>query len=159
MSSHEPHKPILCLTAPRVNQVERQDPTRITLGDKACCRLEPGIFALLMNPMGGSAFPVGKDLHPMSTVPAGIAIDAAVEACGGDVTGFSTLRATSFSLEAPVSCREPLIATGEVTRIGDRSVTVAVRVVEEGSQRLILQGEAVMVRVVGGQAGPIPSEV
>ncbi|MBE3577963.1 MAG: hypothetical protein IMX00_09785 [Limnochordales bacterium] len=150
--------PIIQLFAPEVVQVARAVPDSITVGDLARVRLHPGIFDLLMNPVAGSQVPLGKDLHPMTTIPVGIAIDAATEACGHSQTGVGVLRALEISMEAPVSMNLPLEAVARVTEIGARHATVAVEVVElaEPSVRLILRGKAVLVKVVGGKAAPVP---
>lgn len=150
--------PIIQLFAPEVVQVVRAVPDCITVGDLARVRLHPGIFDLLMNPVAGSRVPLGKDLHPMTTIPAGIAIDAATEACGHSQTGVGVLRALEISMEAPVSMNLPLEAVARVTEIGVRHVTAGVEVVEltEPAGRLILRGKVVLVKVVGGKAAPIP---
>lgn len=171
--------PIIQLFAPEVVQVVRAVPDCITVGDRARVRLYPGIFDLLMNPVAGGRVPVGKDLHPMTTVPVGIAIDAATEACGHSQTGVGVLRALEISMEAPVSMNLPLEAVARVAEVGARHVTVAVDVVEVGEVgvaaavveeegraeegrtqprpgRLILRGKVVLVKVVGGKAAPVP---
>lgn len=71
------------------------------------------------------------------------------------MTEVGVLRAMNFSLEGPVSCRDPLVASAVVSAVGRRSVRVEVRVKEENSERLILRGEAVLVRVVNGRAAEV----
>ncbi|MBE3584205.1 MAG: hypothetical protein IMX01_08850 [Limnochordaceae bacterium] len=122
--------PIIQLFAPEVVQVVRAAKGFVTPGDWAQTRLLPGIFDLLMNPLAGSAVPVGKNLHPMTIIPAGIAIDAATEACGEEETGVGVLRALEISMESPVSMKAPLEAIARVAEVGAHHVGVTVEVYE-----------------------------
>jgi acyl-coenzyme A thioesterase PaaI-like protein len=89
----------------------------------------------------------------MTTVPLGLAIDAAIEAAGGYDLEVTTLRYCSFSMEAPTSNQRPLRATGTVSKIGRRHVETEVEVWEQN--RLILRGQVGLVRVRGGRATEI----
>jgi acyl-coenzyme A thioesterase PaaI-like protein len=86
----------------------------------------------------------------MSTVPLGLAIDAAIEAAGGYDLDVTTLRYSSFSMEAFTSNRRPLRATGRIVVIGRRHVEAEVEVWEV--ERLILKGRIGLVRARGGRA-------
>jgi acyl-coenzyme A thioesterase PaaI-like protein len=86
----------------------------------------------------------------MTTVPLGLAIDAAIEAAGGYDLDVTTLRYCSFSMEAFTSNRRPLRATGRIVRLGRRHVEAEVEVRE--GERLILTGRVGLVRVRGGRA-------
>jgi hypothetical protein len=86
----------------------------------------------------------------MTTVPLGLAVDAAIEAAGGYDVDVTTLRYCRFSMEAPTSNRRSLRATARITEIGRRHVEAAVEVWEE--QRLILRGAVGLVRVRGARA-------
>ena len=54
----------------------------------------------------------------MTTVPLGLAIDAAIEAAGGYDLDVTTLRYCSFTMEAFTSNRRALQATGRIVRLG-----------------------------------------
>ena len=135
---------------PRAVAYHRQTPGKIRVGDSASVDEGPELMQLLMRPYGPSSFPLGRGLHPMTTVPLGLAIDAAIEAAGGYPLEVTTLRYCSFSMEAPTSNRRPLRATGTVTKIGRRHVETDVAVWEQ--DRLILKGSIGLVRVRGGRA-------
>lgn len=93
----------------------------------------------------------------MTTVPLGLAVDAAIEAAGGYDLEVTTLRYCRFSMEAPTSNRRPLRAAGTITRIGRRHIEVEVLVWEQS--RLILKGELGLVRVRAGRAAPLDDRV
>ena len=117
----------------------------------------PELLQLLMRPYAAASFPLGRGIHPMTTVPLGLGIDAAIEAAGGYDLEVTTLRYSNFSMEAPTSNRRPLRAVGTVTEIGRRHVEVRVEVWE--MDRLILKGSVGLVRVRGGRAVPIDDRV
>jgi hypothetical protein len=97
--------------------------------------------------------PLGRAIHPMTTVPAGLAIDAAIEASGGYRLEVTTLRYATFSMEAPTSNSRPLDATARVDVVGRRHVEVSCTVTE--GVRTILIGKFGLVRVVRGRAVPL----
>jgi hypothetical protein len=142
---------------PRAVQYRRATPGKITRGDSATLEEGPELLQLLMRPYGSADFPLGRGIHPMTTVPLGLAIDAAIEAAGGYDVEVTTLRYSSFSMEAPTSNRRPLRATGTVGTIGRRHVEVQVDVWE--MDRLILTGKVGLVRARGGRAVPIEDRV
>ena len=117
----------------------------------------PELLQLLMRPYAAASFPLGRGIHPMTTVPLGLGIDAAIEAAGGYDLEVTTLRYSNFSMEAPTSNRRPLRAVGTVAEIGRRHVEVRVEVWE--MDRLILKGSVGLVRVRGGRAVPIDDRV
>lgn len=136
--------------------IVRANPDRITVGDVATLRCSDELLRLLMTRYRDAVAPLGRALHPMTTVPAGLAIDAAIEAVGGYRLEVTTLRYATFSMEAPTSNRRPLDATARVDVVGRRHVEVA-SVVTEGT-RTILVGRFGLVRVVRGRAallGPL----
>ena len=108
---------------------------------------------LLMRPHGDAPFPLGRGIHPMTTVPLGLAVDAAIEAAGGYALDVTTLRYCSLTMEAPTSNRRALRATGTIVRLGRRHLEAAVEVWEV--ERLILRGRVGLVRVRGGRAVPL----
>lgn len=132
---------------------QRRRDSAISLGDEATLEQGPEPLDLLMHPLAGAASPLGRGIHPMTTVPLGLAIDAAIEACGGYSLEVTTLRYCTFSMEAPTSNRRALRATGRVATIGRRHVEVAVEVWEDS--RLILQGRIGLVRVRGRRAASL----
>lgn len=134
----------------RVVALLRADPDRIAVGDTATLRCTDELLRLLMSRHRAAAEPLGRAIHPMTTVPVGLAIDAAIEAAGGYLLEVTTLRYATFSMEAPTSNRRPLVATARVEAIGDRHVDVTC-VVSEGA-RTILTGRFGLVRVVRGRA-------
>jgi hypothetical protein len=138
---------------PRTVAAQRGARDRIARGDTATVVEGPELLQHLMRPYGRSTFPLGRGIHPMTTVPLGLAVDAAIEAAGGYDLEVTTLRYCRFSMEAPTSNRRALRATARVTEIGRRHVEAAVEVWEE--QRLILSGAVGLVRVRGNRAMPI----
>lgn len=123
-------------------------PGKISVGDKAEVIMGTDVYNYLMESTDG--VPVGKDLHPMTTFPCGLAIDAATEATSCDLTGVGTLKAMSFDLENPIQPEGELVGSAEVVLIGRRHVEVAVEVVQ--NQRVILNGRVIMVKVRDGRA-------
>lgn len=126
-------------------RVERSIKTngKVSAGDKAVVYMATDVYKHLMESEGD--LPLGKDLHPMTIVPCGIAIDAATEACSFEKTGIDTLRAMSFELESPINPFDTLTALAEIMLIGRRHVEVVVEVKQ--NERLILKGRVVLVRV------------
>jgi hypothetical protein len=135
---------------PRTIATQRRRAQAISLGDEATLEEGPELLQLLMRPYQGASFPLGRGIHPMTTVPLGLAIDAAIEAAGGYAVEVTTLRYASFSMEAFTSNRRPLRATARIARLGRRHVEASVEVWED--ERQILRGRIGLVRVRGGRA-------
>jgi hypothetical protein len=135
---------------PQTVALQRRAATAVSLGDEAVVEEGPELLQLLMRPFAGGTAPLGRGIHPMTTVPLGLAIDAAIEAAGGYDLDVTTLRYCSFSMEAFTSNRHPLRATGRIVRLGRRHVEAEVEVRE--GERLILTGRVGLVRVRGGRA-------
>ena len=142
---------------PRAVSYRRATAGKIAVGDSATLEEGPELLQLLMRPYAAAGFPLGRGIHPMTTVPLGLGIDAAIEAAGGYDVEVTTLRYCTFSMEAPTSNRRPLRATGTVPELGRRHVEAAVEVWE--MDRLILTGKVGLVRVRGGRAVPIEDRV
>lgn len=123
------------------------------MGDEATLEEGPELLQLLMRPFGSASFPLGRGVHPMTTVPLGLAIDAAIEAAGGYDLEVTTLRYGTFAMEAPTSNRRPLRATARIVEIGRRHVDAEAEVWE--LDRLILRTRVGLVRVRGGRALPL----
>ena|SRR5688572_678935 len=142
---------------PRALARRQQLPGKVSVGDDATLEEGPELLKLLMRPYGPNSFPLGRGIHPMSTVPLGLAIDAAIEAAGGYALEVTTLRYCRFSMEAPTSNQRTLRATAQVTTIGRRHVETEAQVYE--LERLILKAEIGLVRVRGGRAVELADRV
>ena len=142
---------------PRALERRQQVRGKVSIGDSATLDEGPELLKLLMRPYGPASFPLGRGIHPMTTVPLGLAIDAAIEAAGGYDLEVTTLRYCSFSMEAPTSNQRPLRSTGTVAKIGRRHVEVDVQVTE--GDRVILKGQVGLVRVRAGRALAIADRV
>jgi hypothetical protein len=132
-------------------KIEKQakNPGKVSVGDRAKVYMATDVYNFLMEAEAGE-LPIGKDLHPMTTVPCGLAIDAATEACSANKTGIGTLRAMSFEMESPILPEGELIASAEVLLIGNRHVEVVVEVFQ--TNKLLLKGRIVLVRVSQNRA-------
>src|SRR5215210_1737412 len=104
--------------APRTTASRRREAGKISLDDEATVEEGPELLQLLMRPHEGAPAPLGRGIHPMTTVPLGLAIDAAIEAAGGYDLDVTTLRYCNFSMEAFTSNRRALRATGRIVRLG-----------------------------------------
>ena len=135
---------------PRTITAHRRYSDLICVGDEATLEEGPELLHLLMQPYGGAGFPLGRGIHPMTTVPLGLAIDAAIEAAGGYDLEVTTLRYGTFTMEAPTSNRRPLRATARIVDIGPRHVEAEAEVWER--DRLILRTRVGLVRVRSGRA-------
>ena len=132
-------------------------PGKVSVGDSATLDEGPELLKLLMRPYGPNSFPLGRGIHPMTTVPLGLAVDAAIEAAGGYDLEVTTLRYCRFSMEAPTSNQRALRAAARVTRIGRRHVETEAEVHE--LDRQILKAEIGLVRVRGGKAVELADRV
>jgi hypothetical protein len=142
---------------PRAVALDRRRTDRVSLGDEATIEEGPELLQLLMRPYATATFPLGRGIHPMTTIPLGLAIDAAIEAAGGYPLEVTTLRYCNFTMEAPTSNRRPLRATARITILGQRHVEAETEVCE--GQRLILKARVGLVRVRGGRAAPLSDRV
>ena len=142
---------------PHIVELRRKQTGAITLGDTATLEDGPELLRLLMRPYGKATAPLGRGLHPMTAVPLGLAIDAAIESAGGYALEVTSLRYCHFSMEAPTSNRRPLRATAEVVELGRRHVETAIEVWEV--DRLILRGRIGLCRVRAGRAVPLAGRI
>lgn len=125
----------------------------ITVGDAATVRLEPGLLAFLSSARDASGVPPGRGTHPMSGVPLGIAVEAAITAASGKEGGPDVLRACECVWESPIRPDEAVLAASEVAAVGERHVEARVEVRSARDDRLLLQGRVILVRVgPGGRA-------
>ena len=142
---------------PRALARHQQVPGKLSIGDTATLDEGPELLKLLMRPYGPNSFPLGRGIHPMTTVPLGLAIDAAIEAAGGYALEVTTLRYCRFSMEAPTSNQRALRGSARITAIGNRHVETHAEVHE--LDRLILTAEIGLVRVRGGRAVELADRV
>ena len=142
---------------PRALEYRRRQAGRISVGDSATIEEGPELLQLLMHPYGAASYPLGRGIHPMTTVPLGLAIDAAIEAAGGYPLEVTTLRYCSFTMEAPTSMRRALRAVASVTEIGLRHLQATAEVWE--LDRLILKAQIGLVRVRGARAVPLEDRI
>ena len=140
--------------APQVVECVRAEATRVTPGDHAVVRAQAGLLAWLCAPPRLGEEPPGRGTHPMSGVPMGIAVEAAIAAVGGKTNGLCILRAAECSFESPAPLDAPMEARAEVKAVGLRHVKVGVEVwapEPSSGRRTVLRGSLVLVRV--GQEG------
>jgi hypothetical protein len=142
---------------PRALARHQHVPGKISRGDTAALDEGPELLKLLMRPYGPNTFPLGRGIHPMTTVPLGLAIDAAIEAAGGYDLEVTTLRYCRFSMESPTSNQRTLRGSARITRIGRRHVEAHAEVHE--LDRLILTAEIGLVRARGGRAMELDDRV
>ena len=150
ISPHRPPPHPSSVHPARITASQRALHDRISIGDTVTLETSAELLRLLMSRYRGAPAPLGRAIHPMTTVPLGLAIDAAIEAAGGYRLEVTTFRYSSFSMEAPTSNRRTLTAMAIVTLVGRRHVEVACTVTE--AERTILRGIFGLVRVVRGRA-------
>ncbi|HEQ60520.1 MAG TPA: hypothetical protein ENN74_02815 [Firmicutes bacterium] len=136
--------------SPPTVQARRQAvPGKVSVGDFAEVRLEPGLLALLMKPAAETGVPPGRGVHPMSGIPLGLGVEVAIVAASGKENGIDVLRACHCAYESPMRPNEPVVARGEVQETGQRHVTVNMEVRSGADGRLLMRGEAVLVKTDG----------
>jgi len=132
-------------------------PGMVSLGDWAEMRLEPDLLVYLSTaPEKG--LPIrGKSVHPMTGLPIGIGVDAAIKAADGKENGIEVLRALEVELASPIPQDEAVIARGEVISFGRRHVRCRMEVRTDKTERILLRGVAVLVKVEYSRAVDITS--
>ena len=134
---------------PKVLEVIRADGQRVRVGDSASVHLEPGLLDFLMTSPDGSGAARGRGTHPMTGIPLGVALEAAIEACGGQETGIDVLRACDCTYDSPVRPKEGLIGRARVGEVGARHVIVEATTESEADGRILMRARLVLVRVGG----------
>jgi len=147
MSNAAPPPPPSAFPVPEVLSLAVREPGRVAVGDRAETRLAPGLLGWLMTPPAPGAPPPARGTHPMSGLPLGLAVEAAITAASGRRNGLDTLRAARVEYESPIRAEEPALARAEITARGRRHVTARVEVRSAADNRLLLRGEVTLVRV------------
>ena len=142
---------------PQVVECVRADANRVTPGDSAVVHAEAGLMAWLCAAPRPGEEPPGRGTHPMSGVPLGLSVEAAIAAVGGKANGLCILRAAQCSYESPAPLDAPLGSRAVVKEVGLRHVNVDVEVYAkdgetpglelQGNKRTVLRGSLVLVRV------------
>ena len=138
---------------PRVISEQRRVADRIALGDTATLEDGPALLQHLRERAPGQTFALGTAIHPLTTVPLGLAIDAAILAANGRVLSISHLRYCSFSMERVISTDRPLRATARVAELGAHHLECVVEVRED--EHLICQTRIGLCQVREGRAAPL----
>lgn len=142
--------------APEVTSRDRAIDGYVSVGDRATVLLKPGLLSWMMAEPRPGAPPPGRGVHPMSGIPLGLAVEAAIEAASGKELGNDVLKACTGEHLIPVYGKETLEAEAHVVSVGRRHVEVeaVVRRFEDGE--IAYRARVILVRVVGGRAMEIP---
>ena len=140
---------------PRVIAERRRVADRIALGDTATLEDGPALLRHLRERAPGQTFALGTAIHPLTTVPLGLAIDAAIVAANGRTLSISHLRYCSFSMERVIATDppRPLQATARVAELGAHHLECVVEVRED--EHLICQARIGLCQVREGRAAPL----
>jgi hypothetical protein len=155
-----------------IQSVERREPGKTSVGDRATVRLEPGILPFLETRIAGIGIPLGAGYQAPWNVPFGIAATAAYALVAPLQS--ATVYWTGFDVEiewqAAADLDDALLSEAEVTAVDQglacftiRSRTTRGRPLFTGRLRLraVSGGKAVptallLQRPAGGKAGPTP---
>lgn len=138
--------------AVEIVSLTRKDLGRISVGDEAWCRHRPGLLRYLMEEISPT-LRRGSGVHPMTGLPIGMAIHAAIVACDRDHTGIGVCRALTASLESPMQLDDTVLSHAVIREIGKRHVTCeAEAFAEENPLRTIAKVSVVLVKVENGKA-------
>ena len=138
---------------PRVIAEQRRVADRIALGDTATLEDGPALLQHLRERAPGQIFVLGTAIHPLTTIPLGLAIDAAILAANGRTLSISHLRYCSFSMERVISTDRPLRARARVAELGAHHLECVVEVRED--EHLICQARIGLCQVREGRAAPL----
>lgn len=117
--------------------------------------MKPGLLEWLMTEQTPGGNRPGRRTHPMSGLPLGIGIEAAILAASGKENGIDVLRACDVDFVYPIGQKDIVIAKGEVLKLSHRHLTVKMEVSRESDGKLLLSGKAILVRSVDGRAAEI----
>ncbi len=135
---------------PRVVRRHTAVPGKISVGDWAEVELQPGLLDFLMQKDRQDLPPVGHRTHPMTGIPIGLAVDAAIVATSGAETGVDVLRHCEATFESAIARDQAALARGEVVELGRRHVKANATVTSLEDGRLLTRVSVVLVRTVGG---------
>ncbi len=138
---------------PRVISERRRVADRIALGDTATLEDSPALLRHLRALAPGQTFALGTAIHPLTTIPLGLAIDAAILAANGRALAISHLRYCSFSMERIISTEQPLRAIARVAELGTHHLECVVEVRED--EHLICQARIGLCQVREGRAAAL----
>ncbi len=132
---------------PEILMHYRKNPGKLTVRDWAQIRLQPGLLAFLCTTPPGSDRPPARGVHPMSGVPLGVAVEAAIVAASGKENGIDVLRACECSWEEPIPQDGAVTARADITALGRRHVEAAIEVRAESNGHLLMRGKVTLVKV------------
>jgi len=138
---------------PRIISEQRSVFDRIALGDSAILEDSPGLLQHLRAPVSGQTYALGTAIHPLTTIPLGLAIDAAILAANGRLLKISHLRYSSFSMEGATSAIRPLKAEARVVELGEHHIECCVDVWE--NEQLICRARIGLCQVMDGCAASL----
>jgi hypothetical protein len=126
------------------------------VGDTGELAMEPGLLTFLATPHGSwNGERPGKHVHPMSGIPLGLAIHAAIMATGGRENGVDVLRGAEISMESPISFDEAVARGGAGGGAFPPQHPCSARVYVEKTKKVILKGTITLVRTKDGRAEDI----
>ncbi|MAG36808.1 MAG: hypothetical protein CL878_11285 [Dehalococcoidia bacterium] len=135
---------------PRVISEQRRDADRIALGDTATLEDSPALLQHLRERAPGQTFALGTAIHPLTTIPLGLAIDAAILAVNGRALKIAHLRYSSFSMERIIATTRPLRAVARVAELGAHHIECVVEVWED--EHLVCKARIGLCQVRDGRA-------
>ncbi len=134
---------------PRIVSRHTAVPGKISRGDWAEVEMQPGILDFLMHKEDQDTPPVGHRTHPMTGIPIGLAVDAAIAAASGRDTGVDVLRHCEATFESPIARDQAVLARGQVVELGRRHVRATATVTSLADGRLLTKVNVILVRTAG----------
>jgi hypothetical protein len=137
---------------PETVSLQTQKEGKVCIGDSAEVRLDPGLLRFLMTEVTRGGNRPGRRIHPMSGIPLGIAIEAAILAASGKKHGIDVLRACECDYLFPIGIDDSVVAYGEVIELGKRHISVLMELRRLPDHKLLMKGKAVLVHSLNGKA-------
>jgi hypothetical protein len=132
---------------------QRRAPEKIALGDTVTIEDGPELLIHLASKVPEQSHGVGIAMHPGTTVPLGLGIDAAIEAADGRRLGLNVLRYCSFSMERRITRDLPFRAIGRVAELGARHVECTAEVWQ--GDHVVCKLRVGLCQPRDGQAAPL----